>query len=183
MNYIYSSRIEEDKMILNCTEKYFGNKNPPQQYDVMSINIKTSEVDLKKEVEVGILNSFVRINFKLFSVCQFSSCLGHTFTSTGIIAGAKSKKLMPFFLREECMTHKEQEKPDEEDGVIYTIRSDYYSQASQFDKSGGADKYGDVFVGMASDVPKLATLPLIDLSVITSKESFQRKVESYVTFS
>jgi len=179
MSYYYTARVEENKMIFTCTEKYFADRHPPQIYDVMSIDMDNSDVCLDDRVEVGILNSFVRINFKFICICENSGCLGHTFSSSSIIAGAKSKRLMPFFLREECMVGK---GADDEDSIIYTLRSDYYHQTSQLVKSSAPNDYANPFVGLASEDPP-TNLPLVDLSNIKSKESFQMRVENYVIFS
>lgn len=182
LSFIYNSKIEEDKIIFSCTEKFYLDKHPPQTYEVMSIDINTSDVSLKDKVEVGILNLFVRIDFKFACVC--SNCMGHVYTSTGILAGAKSKKLMPFLLKEECLVQKQ---PQNDDDIIYTLRSDYFAQQSFLTKEAGPSdyvntKWGMVTNALAANEPS-TQLPLIDLSNIKSKESFQSRVESYVTFS
>jgi hypothetical protein len=175
--YLYSSRVEENKLIFNCTEKYFSNSQSQQHYDVMSINIDTSEVDLKSEVEVGILNSFVRINFNIINICENRECSGHTYISTGVIAGGKSKKIMPFFLREEFLV-----APGSDASVIYTLRSDYYSQTSMLEKTNEHSDYTNTFNGLlTTEAPTI--LPLIDMSIITTRNIFENKVENYVTFS
>lgn len=177
VNYNYFSRVEDKNMVISCTEKYWAEKQPPQTYDVITIDIDTSEVILKPEVNIGILNSFVRINFKLSSVCELPECSGHTCSSTQILAGAKTKKLMPFFLRDESMV-----MPNNDDGLIYTLRSDYYSQVTQLEKTNAPKDYNNAFVGINSSEPPV-NLPLVDMSVITTKAIFENKVENYVTFS
>lgn len=182
LSYYYSSKVENDKLVFSCTEKHFMDKNPPQTYEVMSIDINDSSVQIREKVEIGILNIFVRIDFKFVCLCSNLDCMGHIYGSTGIIAGAKSKKLMPFFIREECMLQKEAANDDE---VIYTLRSDYYAQHTFLTKSSAPSDYVSPQFGLLSthDIDSPTQLPLVDLSNIKTKESFQSRVESYVTFS
>lgn len=177
VKYLYSSRVEENKLIFNCMEKFYS-ENQNQYYDVMSINIESSDVELKPEVEVGILNSFVRINFNFVQICDNKNCSGHMYVSTGILAGGKSKKIMPFFLKEECMMG----KGSSDDDIIYTLRSSYYSQLSTLEKSAGTHDYNNPFTGLAVTEPP-TNLPLVDMSVIKTKTIFENKVENYITFS
>ena len=178
--YYYYSRIENNKMVISCMEKFFIDQHTPQHYDVMSINMDDSSVELEKSITIGILNSFVRIDFKFLSFCSSLECMGHIYTSKGIIAGGKSKKLMPFLLSEECMIQKESGGDD----IIYTLRSDYFNQQSFLSKEVVVSEYLNPKFGLLSDSNSHGTqLPLIDLSFIKNKESFQNRVESYVTFS
>ncbi len=181
--YNYSCRVENDWMFIRCSEDYYLAKHPSQQYDVIKINIDSSDIELESKVEVGILNSFARINFRLISKCNNPQCMGHRYASTGIIAGAKTKKLMPFFLREECMAYS---MGTGDDSILYTLISDYYSQDSVLEKSSGASDYNIPWAAAPSlgrTVDPQVHLPLIDLSLVKTKETFEIKVENYVTFS
>ena len=177
IQYHYSSRIVDNQLIIDCLEKYWANKHPQQTYDVLSIDLKTSEVTIQPKVEVGILNSFARINFKFSVMCENSKCVGHVYSSTGIVAGARSKKIMPFFLRDEALS-----TSSADDDVIYTLRSNYYDQSSQFEKSNDSKDYNNLYVGLSSSEPAIS-LPLIDMSTINTKEDFIAKSENYVIFS
>lgn len=176
VKYLYSARIENDTMILSCTEKFYSSQQPQQSYDVLSINLDSSEVQLQPQVEVGVLNSFARINFNFVCMCKNKNCSGHLYVSTGIIAGGKSKKLMPFFLKEECMMG------GSGDDIIYTLRSSYYSQLSSLEKTNETHDYNNPFTGLIT-TESATPLPLIDMSTITTKAIFENKVENYVTFS
>lgn len=173
-SYNYKSRIDEDKLIIRCTENYYS-KNENKSYDVININLDTSEIVLSSEVEVGVLNSFAKLNFKLLATCANTICSGHSYSSTKIIAGAKSKKIMSFFLRDEWMS-------TEVSGFTYCLKSDYYSISSYLEKSSLSSDYNNFYVGLSSDSPTI-TLPMIDLFFIKNKESFEYKVENYSTFS
>jgi hypothetical protein len=177
IQYYYFSRVDDNQLIIDCVEKYWSNKQPQQTYEVLNINMKTSEVILHPKVEVGILNSFVRINFRFLSMCENNKCVGHIYSSTGIVAGARSKKIMPFFLREEALS-----TSSADDDVIYTLRSNYYDQSSQFEKSNDSKDYNNLYVGLSSSEPAIS-LPLIDMSTINTKEDFIAKSENYVIFS
>lgn len=178
VTYNYSSKIENNKLVISCCEKYWNNKQPNQYYDVMIINIENNLIELLPKIEVGILNSFVRISMKLVSVCGVEKCSGHIYSSTQILGGAKSKKLMPFFLREEVMS-------STIDDTTYTIKSDYYNQSSRLDKTSKTDYINTTWSSLSSlgQAEAPMNLPMIDLSVIKNKEIFEMKAENYVTFS
>jgi hypothetical protein len=178
LSYNYFFRFEKDKIICTCTEKYYGDAHPPQVYDVMSIDVNTSIVDLNEKVEVGILNSFVRINFRFAIICSNLDCSGYVAASSPIIAGAKSKKIMPFFLKDEYMSQTEVYPGD---NTIYKLHSDYYLQTTYLSKIV-INNEDLITLNLLSDAPG-QVLPLVELFNIKNKEIFQNRVENYVTFS
>lgn len=179
-NAEYYSITRDNTLIIRCKENNCS--GPIITYDVLYIDIKTSQVEKAKDIEPNMAIIFSKLGLKLGSICSNplckSYCTTRAYDSTKLLVGAKSNKLMPFFLRNEILAYSESES--EYSDVRFFLLSDYYEKKSCLSKTKVNDGLQRSYITtLSSDI----NLPLIDLSIIKTKEDLQYQIDSIIMFS